>query len=345
MTSTDKTPAIEFAGVCKTFRGHRGIGELIPGMKVRGETHALDNVSFRLAQGRVLGLVGESGSGKSTLANLLVGLETPTSGHVLFQGRDLATFARSEKHAFHGQVQMIFQDPYASLNPRFTVRRTVEEPLIIHGYSRLERNERVIEALERSELRPGRAFLDKYPHEMSGGQRQRVAIARAVVLEPAVLVADEPVSMLDVSVRAGVLRLLRSLIDRLGMALVFITHDLSLIGQICDELMILYRGRVAEFGAAGSILDHPLHPYTKQLMAAVPVPDARRAPAHLPSLLFGSASGAEVTAGCGFAPRCIHAKDICRAEVPAFIRRADGQDVACHRAEELDDTGDVFAMK
>jgi peptide/nickel transport system ATP-binding protein len=345
MTSTEKTPAIEFASVCKTYRGHRGIGELIPGMTVPGGVRALDDVSFRLAQGRVLGLVGESGSGKSTLANLLVGLETPTSGQVLFQGQDLATFARSKRRAFHGRVQMIFQDPYASLNPRFTIRRTVEEPLIIHGYARHEREERVVEALERSELRPGRAFLDKYPHEMSGGQRQRVAIARAVVLEPAVLVADEPVSMLDVSVRAGVLRLLRSLIDRLGMALIFITHDLSLIGQICDDLMILYRGRVAEFGAADAILDHPLHPYTKQLMAAVPVPDARRPPADLPSLLFGSASLAEVGAGCGFAPRCIHANDICRTTAPALRRLADGQEAACHRAEELEDAAARLLQK
>jgi peptide/nickel transport system ATP-binding protein len=345
MTPTRKKPAIEFANVCKTFRSHRGIGELIPGLTARGGVRALDDVSFRLAQRRVLGLVGESGSGKSTLANLLVGLEAPTSGQVLFQGRDLATLARSDRRAFHGRVQMIFQDPYASLNPRFTVRRTVEEPLIIHGYARQERNDRVIEALERSELRPGRAFLDKYSHEMSGGQRQRVAIARAVVLEPTVLVADEPVSMLDVSVRAGVLRLLRSLIDRLGMALIFITHDLSLIGQICDELMILYRGRVAEFGAAGAILDRPLHPYTKQLMAAVPVPDARRTPAELPSLLFGSASVAEVSAGCGFAPRCIHANDTCRTVAPLLRRLADGQEAACHRVEELEQAGTHSAQR
>jgi peptide/nickel transport system ATP-binding protein len=336
MTSTEKLPAIEFASVSKSFRSHSGIRELIPGMTVHSGVRALDDVSFHLAQGSVLGLVGESGSGKSTLANLLVGLEVPTSGRVLFQGEDLTKFASAERRAFHRRVQMIFQDPYASLNPRFTVRRTVEEPLIIHSYPRHEREQRVIEALERSELRPARAFLDKYPHEMSGGQRQRVAIARAIVLEPAVLVADEPVSMLDVSVRAGVLRLLRSLIDRLGMALIFITHDLSLIGQICDELMILYRGRVAEFGAADAILDHPLHPYTKQLMAAVPVPDARRPPAELPSLLFGSASVGEVLAGCGFAPRCIHANDICRTKAPALRRLSDGQEAACDRAEELE---------
>lgn len=336
-------PIIEFVQVCKTYRSHRGIRELIPGRRRAGQVSALEDISFRLERRRVLGLVGESGSGKSTLANVLVGLEAPTSGRMLFADRDLVHFSRAEKRSFHGQVQMVFQDPYGSLNPRFTIRQTVEEPLIIHRCPGAERMQRVIEALERSELRPGSVFLDKYPHELSGGQRQRVAIARAIVLGPSVLVADEPVSMLDVSVRAGILRLLRSLIDELGMALVFITHDLSLIGQICDDLMVLYRGKVAEFGTAATILECPRHPYTQQLMAAVPIPDARRVPANLPSLLFGSASTAEVGAGCRFAPRCIHANDICRGAIP-FPRRVGGVDVACHRVEELG-TRDAVAEK
>ncbi|WJR80017.1 oligopeptide/dipeptide ABC transporter ATP-binding protein [Bradyrhizobium sp. NP1] len=334
MSEANGMPVIEFAQVCKTYRSHRGMGELIPGAKASSQVRALDDISFRLARGRVLGLVGESGSGKSTLANVLVGLEAPTSGRMLFEGRDLAGFSRTDKRAFHGQVQMVFQDPYASLNPRFTIRQTVEEPLIIHRHPRHERTQRVIEALERSELRPGAAFLDKYPHELSGGQRQRVAIARAIVLGPSVLVADEPVSMLDVSVRAGILRLLRSLIERLGMALVFITHDLSLIGQICDDLMILYRGKVAEFGPAVPILDHPRHPYTQQLMAAVPVPDARVPPAELPAQLMNAAGVVGDGPQCNFAPRCIHTVATCRSAVP-LPRRIGDVEVACHRVEEL----------
>jgi len=335
MIENGNMPVIEFTKVCKTYRGHRGMGELIPGAKAASEVRALDDISFRLEKGRVLGLVGESGSGKSTLANVLVGLEAPSSGQMLFQGTDLATLRKADKRAFHGQVQMIFQDPYASLNPRFTVRQTVEEPLIIHRYPRHDRTRLVIDALERSELRPAGAFIDKYPHEMSGGQRQRVAIARAIVLGPSVLVADEPVSMLDVSVRAGILRLLRSLIDRLGMALIFITHDLSLIGQICDDLMILYRGKVAECGPAIAILDHPRHPYTQQLMAAVPVPDARSRPAELPARLMNSSAVVDEGPKCSFEARCIYAVDICRSVVPA-ARSIGKIEVACHRAEELE---------
>jgi peptide/nickel transport system ATP-binding protein len=333
MREAGETAAVEFAAVSKFFRSHSGMGELIPGVGTPREVRALDGVSFRLERGRVLGLVGESGSGKSTLANVLVGLEAPTSGQMLFEGGDFSSLSRSERHAFHRRVQMVFQDPYASLNPRFTIRQTVEEPLIVHRYPRQDRTRLVVEALERSELRPGTAFLDRYPHELSGGQRQRVAIARAIVLGPSVLVADEPVSMLDVSVRAGILRLLRSLVDQLEMALIFITHDLSLIGQICDELMILYRGKVAEFGPAQAILDRPLHPYTQQLIAAVPVPDGRSRPADLPAQLMNASEIVGEGPQCNFSPRCIFAVDICRKSVP-LPRRFGEIAVACHRVEE-----------
>ncbi len=335
MTAPGKRSIIEFRHVRKCYRAHRGLGELLPGARAGSEIRALDGISFALERGRVLGVAGESGSGKSTLANILVGLEQPTSGSVLFDGTDLGTLMKSGRHTFHRHVQMVFQDPYASLNPRFTVRRTVAEPLIIHGRDHGARTERAIAALEQAELRPGAAFLEKYPHELSGGQRQRVAIARAIVLEPTVLVADEPVSMLDVSVRAGILRLLRSLIERLEMALVFITHDLSLIGQICDELAIMYRGRIVEFGPADAVMEHPLHPYTKQLIAAIPVPDPSAIPAELPAALFASDTGAAAAAGCRFAPRCPHALDRCRTADPPRHAVAGWHEVACHRAEEL----------
>jgi peptide/nickel transport system ATP-binding protein len=334
MTLADQPAAVEFANVRKIFRSHRGVGELIPRFGEVAEVRALVDISFRLDQGRVLGLVGESGSGKSTLANVLVGLEAPSAGKMLFRGRDLASLKRAERRAFHGQVQMVFQDPYASLNPRFTMGQTVEEPLIIHRYPRGERARRVIDALERSELRPAGAFLDKYPHELSGGQRQRAAIARAIILDPSVLVADEPVSMLDVSVRAGILRLLRALVDQSNMALIFITHDLSLIGQLCDDLMVLYRGVATEFGPAAAILAQPRHPYTQQLMAAVPVPDPRKARADLPAQLLNALEASNGAAQCVFAPRCIHAIDVCRNAAP-LVRRVGDVDVACHRAEDL----------
>ena len=333
MTALDQPTAVEFAKVRKIFRSHRGLGELIPHSDA-AEVCALDDISFRLEQGRVLGLVGESGSGKSTLANVLVGLEVPSEGRMLFRGKDITSLKRTERRAFHGQVQMVFQDPYASLNPRFSIRQTVEEPLIIHRFPRGERTRRVVDALERSELRPAGAFLEKYPHELSGGQRQRVAIARAIVLDPSVLVADEPVSMLDVSVRAGILRLLRALVDQSNMALVFITHDLSLIGQICDDLMVLYRGVAVEFGPADDLLRHPRHPYTQQLMAAVPVPDPRKPPAELPPQLLNAPDTPSGAAQCAFAPRCIHAIDVCYRTTP-LVRRVGDADVACHRAEEL----------
>ncbi len=332
---TGDRPIVELHEVRKCYRGHRGLGELLLRARAGDETWALDGVSFTLERGRVLGVAGESGSGKSTLANILVGLEKPTSGKVLFDGIDLASLQKSGRRAFHRHVQMVFQDPYASLNPRFTVRRTVEEPLIVQGCPSGLRMERTVAALDQAELRPGGAFLDKYPHELSGGQRQRVAIARAIVLGPSVLVADEPVSMLDVSVRAGILRLLRSLIDRLRMSLVFITHDLSLIGQTCDEVAILYRGRIVEYGSAARVMEAPLHPYTKQLIAAVPVPDPTHIPAELPSELFASQAGPLASAGCGFAPRCGHVLDRCRSAAPELRAVGPSQTAACHRAEEL----------
>jgi peptide/nickel transport system ATP-binding protein len=335
LTAAANRPIFEFCEVRKSYHRHRGLGELVPGLSGDAPISALDGVSFRLERGRVLGVVGESGSGKSTLSNIMAGLERPTSGSVLFDGVDLATLTKEAERRFHRRVQMVFQDPYASLNPRFSVRRTIEEPLIVHGFPRSERSDRVIAALERSELRPATGFLSKYPHELSGGQRQRVSIARSIVLEPAVLVADEPVSMLDVSVRAGILRLLRSLVDQSAMALLFVTHDLSLVGQICDELMILYRGKMLEFGAVEPILQRPRHPYTQQLIAAVPVPDSSYRPASLPSVMFRGGGELANQAGCCFAPRCPHVVERCLAAEPELHGVGAAQEVACHRAEEL----------
>ena len=319
------TSAVEVADARKTFlAGRRLLGA---GTEVR----AVDGVSFAIAQGRVLGIAGESGSGKSTLANLLVGLEQPTAGAIRIDGRALG---RKPDADFRRAVQMVFQDPFGSINPRFTVGRTVEEPLLIHRLgSAAERRARAAAALEEAELRPGAGFLDRYPHELSGGQRQRVAIARAIVLRPRLLVADEPVSMLDVSVRAGILRLLRRLVRENGMAMVFITHDLSIVGAVCDELAVMYRGRFVEHGPVRELLRRPLHPYTRALIAAVPVPDPTVAPAPLPAELFAG-TGLAAT-GCSFAPRCGHARPPCTATVPELQPIMPHHLVACLRAHEL----------
>lgn len=235
---------------------------------------ALDRVSLSVDRGRVLGIVGESGSGKSTLANIVLGLETHDAGIVRFDGKEISSLRGAELKAFRRSVQVVFQDPHGSLNPRFTIGRSVEEPLVIHGLGNAaERRQRVQAVLEETGLAPAAAYMSRFPHELSGGQRQRVAIARAIVLEPSLLIADEPVSMLDVSVRAGILKLLGRLVKTHRMAMVFITHDLSIVTYVCDELAILYRGKLLEQGPAGGVMRSPSDPYTRALIAAVPVPE------------------------------------------------------------------------
>ena len=313
---------IRFEDVRKTFH-------------VRGRSvAAVAGVSFGVAAGRVLGIVGESGSGKSTLANLLLRLAVPRGGRILWRGRDTAGLAGGELNAFRRAVQMVFQDPFGSLDPRFTVGRTVAEPLVIHGIGdRASRRDRVVAALEAAELRPGTALLDRLPHELSGGQRQRVAIARALVLDPEALVADEPVSMLDVSARAGILDLLRRLVAERSLALVFITHDLSLIASICSEVAVMYRGRFVETAAPEALLDAPLHPYTRALIAAIPVPDptARR-------VATSAAEGQDLgEAGCAYAPRCNEVGPDCAA-APSLVAAAPGRSVACVRRTVMEES-------
>lgn len=331
MKATHAESILEMDGITKVF----GRGSAFSGLfsKKSSEIRALDRVSLSLCRGRVLGLVGESGSGKSTLANIVLGLETPTEGHLLFEGKDLAGLPREERRSFRTRVQMIFQDPHGSLNPRFTVGRTVGEPLLVNGISNPEeRQERILAALEDAELRPAEAFVDRFPHELSGGQRQRVAIARAIILEPTLLVADEPVSMLDVSVRAGILNLLRRLVDERQMAMVFITHDLSLICQICDDVAILYRGCLAESGDALSVMMKPKHPYTRELLAAVPVPDPDYEAPERGRAAF-AATAEEGKYGCPFVVRCPEAREVCRTVHPQILMLSDGSRVACHNVK------------
>ncbi|HST15408.1 MAG TPA: ABC transporter ATP-binding protein [Gaiellaceae bacterium] len=291
--------------------------------------HAVDGISFGLAAGEMVALVGESGCGKTSTAQAVMRLVDPEAGSIRFEGRDLTGLGVRALRPLRRRIQMVYQDPYESLDPRFRVRQAVEEPLAIHrlGGSKTEREERVREALERVELTPPELFLERYPHELSGGQRQRVAIAAALVLEPVLLVADEPVSMLDVSVRAGVLSLLDSL-KRQGLAILMITHDLSTAARFADRIAVMYLGRIVEEGPAAQVVRTPQHPYTRALLSVVPRRDPRDR--HTGQVLRGETPDAvHIPSGCRFHPRCPLAFDACRVEEPALAPTPAGHDAAC----------------
>ena len=295
---------------------------------------AVDGVSFEVAPGEVLAIVGESGSGKTTTANLLMGLLPPSSGSVRLEGRELSGLTRGELARMRRSVQMIFQDPYESLNPRMRVFDVVAEPLRVHRALGSEREvqARVREALAEAGMTPVDAYLHRLPFELSGGQRQRVAIAAALALRPRLLVADEPVSMLDVSIRADILNLLRVLADDHGIAVVMITHDLSTVAAYADRIAVMYLGRIVESGAAREVLADPQHPYTRALRSVVPVPDpsARR----VPQVLAGEMPDpSRVPPGCRFHPRCPLAFDRCRVEDPPSFVVGPGHEAACLLAE------------
>ncbi len=290
---------------------------------------AVDGVTFDVSPGETLGLVGESGCGKSTLARMVLALIPPTRGQIRFIGEELTRISAPRLKALRRQIQIIFQDPYSSLNPRMTVAQILEEPFVIHGLgTRPERRQWVEALLKEVGLTP--EHLDRYPHEFSGGQRQRLGIARALALKPRLIVADEPVSALDVSIQAQILNLLAQLQKRYGLTYLFISHDLSVISQISTRVAVMYAGRLMELAPREVLAEERLHPYTEALLAAVPLPNPERA-FHPPALKGEPPNPVQIPPGCPFHPRCPEARlPRCREEVPAYREIAAGHWTACH---------------
>lgn len=312
-------PLLEIENLHKRFRVSGGL----LGLKT-GQVHAVTDVTLTLNKGETLGLVGESGCGKSTLARCIMGLEKLSSGDILFKGRSIADWPSRE---LRRRMQMIFQDPYSSLNPRQKIGNIIREMLDIHGIgTRTERREKVREMLGLVGLRPDQA--DRYPHEFSGGQRQRVAVARALALDPELVVCDEPVSALDVSVQAQVLNLLKDLQRQFGLTYIFISHDLSVVSHISDRVAVMYLGRIVELAPSRTLFDRPLHPYTKALLSAILPPDPGRNNERIP-LSGDLPSPTNPPQGCPFHPRCPSAMDKCRIDAPTLDALVNQRHVAC----------------
>ena len=344
------------------FPLRRTITELVT-LRPQRYVKAVDGITFNVKRGEVFCLVGESGCGKTTTGKAILRLVEPTGGTALFKPKselveelekkgislegdgfvDLFRIPRRKFKPLRRELQIVYQDPYGSLNPRFTIRRILEDPLIIHGIgSRQEREEMVAKMLESVKLTPASDFMDRYPHQLSGGQRQRVAIARAFILNPSLVVADEPVSMLDVSIRAEILELLLSFKERTGTSLIFITHDLAVARYICDRIAVMYLGKIVELGDARAIIERPIHPYTKALVAAIPEPDPTNRTRLREVPIKGEVpSAAAIPSGCRFHPRCVEfdqdynrLKDMCPVKEPPLDQPTEGEPdrrVACWR--------------
>ncbi len=308
---------------------HYQVGNLLTSL--RGESpvvKAVDGVTFSLARGESVGLLGESGCGKSSLGRLLLKLVEPTGGEIVFDGSSLAGLRGTELKAFRGDAQIVFQNPFEALNPRLTIRRSLQEPLENAAVPRSEWESMIHEAMEMVRLPEAAQFLDRRPHQLSGGQLQRIVMARALILSPKFIVADEPVSMLDVSVRAGVLNVFRDVRARLGLTAIYISHDLALVRYVCDRTLVMYLGKIVEDGPTEDIVHEPLHPYSKALVAAVPTPHPDQSHDPLP-VKRGAPDARNPPSGCRFRDRCPMAHDRCAAEDPRAIE-VGRRKVSCH---------------
>ncbi|MEM9431296.1 MAG: ABC transporter ATP-binding protein [Pseudomonadota bacterium] len=325
---TEMQPLISARSVSRSFDVSRSLTDVLAGRQPK--IHAVSDVNFTLRAGETLGIVGESGCGKTTLGRMLVKLIPPSEGAIEFDGRDLSGMDRTAELAFRRRAQLVFQNPFDALNPHFTILRSLQEPLRNARIPQEEHDDRIAEALRMVHLSAPEHFLKGYAHQLSGGQLQRVVLARALVLRPDFIVADEPVSMLDVSVRAGILNVLREVRDRLGLAAVFISHDLALVRYVCERTLTMYLGTVVEDAPTRALIETPLHPYTKALIQAVPVPRVDQS--HDPLPIHGGLPDAlNPPSGCRFRDRCPLAEPRCATETPELRDVGSDRRVACHR--------------
>ena len=316
----------------KSFKAKNDIAGLLS-REASPVIKAVDDISFDIAAGEIMGLVGESGSGKSTIARLLTRLERPDAGEIWVNDLNVNQLVGRQRKEFYRHVQMIFQDPYESINPRFMVYDTVVEPVKVQGLApRNGHYDLVRRALERAGLKRENEYINKFPHELSGGERQRLSIARALVVEPKVLIADEPVSMLDVSIKAGILNLLKELSQKFGMTILYVSHDLATVKYLCDRIIIMYLGKFMEIGKAEDVIDHPKHPYTQALKAAIPIPDPTvRRPRVASDNIYEKSLLA--IRGCRYSNECPHVMDICHKTEPQLRAVSDSQAAACYLYE------------
>ena len=336
-TAVAETPLVRLEGLQVWFPIRGSIMDQVR-RRAAGYIRAVDGIDLEIRDGEVLALVGESGSGKTTTGRVIVRLTKPTGGRLVFEGQDATELKGAAAKAYRLRVQLIFQDPYETLDPKQTIRDFVAEPLEVNGLAKdpVERDARVADALEAAGLRPASDFLFRYPHELSGGQRQRVVIAGALVLGPTLVVADEPVSMLDVSIRTELLRLMLDLRRERGLTYLFITHDLSLAWVIADRIAVMYLGKIMEIGPAERVIRAPRNPYTQALVSVSPSPDPpAEGEARTRTILVGETpDAAHVPPGCRFHPRCPLAFDRCRVDEPPLVEVGDGHQAACWLAEE-----------